>query len=240
MEKFTILTAVMFFTINGYGQCDFGSHTIDWNDMWVSCDINENPNSEQPEGHWIMYDLGQPHQMFATHIWNMNVPGSTGQGVRNCIFEVSVDGEEWETVTSFEVDEAPGNDDYTGVTGPNLEGAVGRYLLISVVNNWNGDPCSGFAEIKVDIEETAVDIEEESGFTFNLYPNPTDDVINLRHYLSGAIEAEIYDGAGRIVWSNTLVTNNLNLDVSSWDTGLYLFLLRRVDGSSSAMRFVVR
>lgn len=240
MKQLTVYIALMLFAVTGRSQCDFGSHSIDWNDAWLSCETSENPNSARPEGHWIMYDLGEPHQIYATHIWNLNVPGSTGQGVRNCFFEVSLDGEEWETVTSFEVPEAPGNDDYIGVTGPDLEGATGRYLLVSVENNWNGDACSGFAEIRVDIQETTVEVAEQQGFAFNVYPNPADEVINLRHYLSGNVEAEIYDGAGRMVWNNSLLTNTLMLDVSSWDSGLYLFLLRREDGMSSAQRFLVR
>lgn len=240
MKQLFFLIAFMLSVVFAKAQCDFGSHTIDWSDAWLSCDVSENPNSAHQDGHWIMYDLGEPHQMFATHIWNLNVPGSTGQGVRNCFFEVSLDGEEWETVTSLEVPEAPGNDDYTGVAGPDLEGAVGRFLLITIENNWDGESCTGFAEIRADIQETSVGIEEESGFSFSLYPNPADNVINLRHYLTGTVEAEIYDGAGKMVWSNSLNANNLVLDVSAWNTGLYLFLLRREDGASTVQRFLVR
>ena len=77
-----------------------------------------------------MYDLGSPHAFFESHIWNLNVPDQTGQGARNCYFDFSVDGETWENFGTFEVNEAPGNDDYSGESGPYFDGIVGRYMLI--------------------------------------------------------------------------------------------------------------
>lgn len=240
MKKFLLSLSVSVLTTTLLAQCDFGAHSINWEDSWLSCEVSANPNPERGEGHWIMYDLGEAHHLYASHIWNLNVAGATGQGVRNCIFDVSLDGEEWESWGAMEIPEAPGDSDYIGVTGPSFDGIVGRYLLLTVDTNWDGSDCAGFAEIKVDIEDAVVNVEESAGIAFNIYPNPATEWLTVRQFAQGTVEAEIFDGAGRSVWSTSLISTSTVVDVSSWETGLYLFMLRDEAGSTSVKRFIVR
>jgi hypothetical protein len=232
-----ILTGLMYYGASA--QCEFGSHSTNWEDAWLSCETSANPNPDRGEGHWIMYDLGSPKALFQTHFWNYNVPGSTGQGVRNCFFDVSMDGSNWESWGNWEIAQAPGNNNYIGVEGPYLDGLVGRYLLISVQSNWNGDDCSGFAELKVNTEDTATDIKPLSALSFDVFPVPADQTLVLRHYEQEALQMEIYNLNGALVLKEQLYSSSSYLNVAGWNSGLYLLILRNNEGESSTRRFMV-
>ena len=48
------------------------------------------------------------------------------------------------------LEEAPGSENYFGEIGPDFEGLVVRYLLLSVTSNHGGN-CYGFSEVKLDV-----------------------------------------------------------------------------------------
>lgn len=241
MKNLLSLTFILSIALSATAQCDFGEHSIDWQDAWVSCSVSDNPNPERGQSHWIMYDLGSPHLFFESWVWNYNVPNDTGQGARNCYFDFSLDGTNWTEWGTQEIEEAPGSVQYTGVPGPYFDGAVGRYLLITIDTNWDGTGCRGFSEIRVDIEETTVDIEEVSAkIDFNIYPNPVDDQLTIRHYANGNMDVSVMDASGRVVYQQQMFGTTSYVNVSDWEGGLYFVVLQDEDGNTSTQRLVVR
>lgn len=236
-----ILLAIICFTatVVTNAQCEFGEHSINWEDAWMSCETSENPNSNYQNGHWIMYDLGSPHEFFNSHIWNYNVAGQTGIGIRNCNFDFSLDGETWVNFGNIEIPQANGANTYTGVDGPDFNGMVGRYMLVSVVDNWNGDACSGLAEIRVNVEPTTVNIAENKGFDVVVYPNPVSDQLVVRHYLQDKMQLSVFDISGNLVISKSMNGSTEYLDVSTLSNGLYVVKLTANQGVTSTQRFVI-
>jgi hypothetical protein len=221
-------------------QCEYGAHSTSLNDAWLSCIESSNPNPNREEGHWIMYDLNSPHRFYETRFWNLNTPGMTNQGVRLCAIDVSVDGINWESWGEYEFPQAPGVSAYTGVEGPFLDGVVGRYLLLTVLSNWGGGGCVGFAEIRVGIESTTVSVSEWSALSAALFPNPASNMITVRSYnVADRMMLEVYDLSGREVFSTQMLSSTIRVDVSAWQNGLYFARLRDEKGRSTTIRFMV-
>lgn len=240
MKRVILLVSLICAGFIANAQCDYGSHSVNWEDAWLSCSVTDNPNPERGQSHWIMYDLGSPHAFFESWIWNYNVSNETGLGMRNCYFDFSLDGENWTNWGTLEVDQAPGNSDYSGVAGPYFDGAVGRYLLITMDTNWDGTGCRGFAEIKVDVEDTTVDIEEAS-IEFNVFPNPANDQVTIRHYAQGdALTLQIKDTSGRTVFNDQLYGSTGYVNVNRWESGLYFVVLQNEAGVTAVKRLIVR
>jgi len=120
------------------------------NDTWLSCNTSTNPNSLRGNGHWLMYDLGYTYNLTTTHFWNYNVNGQTGQGIRDCIIDYSIDGNNWANALTFQIPQAPGNSNYTGISGPDLGGINARYVLLTANSNWGGS-CAGLSEVRFDL-----------------------------------------------------------------------------------------
>lgn len=220
-------------------QCDEAEHSTNWEDAWLSCEQSENPNPDRADSHWIMYDMGDVYSLWTTKVWNYNVLGETGRGMRNCFFDLSMDGENWESWGSLEIPEAPGNDDYIGVTGPNFEGLAARYLLITMENNWSGDNCTGFAEIKVNREYLGVGVEEPVAIDFQVFPNPTNSMLNLKHYQAGILRIEVLDVNGNLLYTEQLRRTFSSIDVSEWASGIYFMVITDTRGRRGTKRFVV-
>ena len=82
-----------------------------------------------------------------------------------------------------------------------------------IVGTINGEKLNGFLKSN--------DIENQEFELFNLYPNPSDGLINLEYFLPiemDIVNVNIYDMQGRLVWSQELgkssgiITNQLNLN----------------------------
>ena len=127
-----------------------GAHSTSTDDSWQSCVLTVNPNPDRSEGHWIRYDLGGYYELNLSHFWNYNVFGETSRGVANMVVDWSLDGTNWNFWGDINLEEAPGSENYFGETGPDFEGLVVRYLLLSVTSN-HGGICYGFSEIKLDV-----------------------------------------------------------------------------------------
>ena len=82
-----------------------------------------------------------------------------------------------------------------------------------IVGTIKGEKLNGFLK--------SSDIENQEFELFNLYPNPSDGLINLEYFLPtqmDVVNVNIYDMQGRLVWSQELgrssgiITNQLNLN----------------------------
>lgn len=184
-----------------HAQMCEGDHSTSSDDAWQSCVETVNPNPDRSEGHWIRYDLGAYYELNQSHFWNYNVFGETARGVDNMVIDWSLDGTNWNFWGDINLEEAPGTENYFGETGPDFDGLVVRYLLLSVTSNHGGN-CYGFSEIKLNVNPIV-------GCTGDIVLNGSIDISDVLFLLSeyGCLtecEADV-DGDGAVSISDVLV-----------------------------------
>lgn len=117
-----------------------------------------------------------------------------------------------------------------------FESDGGNNIYIDDINIYSGSP----SDVIVGIEENEFDIEGLS-----VYPNPTDEDLNIRFTLNSAEQASliVQDVTGKVTQSATVNgTEGLNLvmmDTSTLASGMY-FLKIQIGGSYKTIQFVVK
>ena len=121
---------------------------------WLSCNTTTtNPNAARTSlPHWIKYDFGEVYKLQGSRVWNYNVAAETNKGFKNVVVDYSIDGTTWSSLGStYQWQQAPGESDYSGFSGPNFNNSKARYVLISAIDNYGGT-CSGFSKLTLDAE----------------------------------------------------------------------------------------
>ena len=205
------------------GQAYPDRHSTSWTDAWVSCETSDSPNQKRDPGHWIMYDLGSQYSLHESTIWNFNVPDSTERGMKDIIIDYSNDAQEWTELTEYEALEAPGSAFYQGDEGPDFDGVVARYVLVSVLTSY-GDACVGMSEMKINatiatstnIPSTELDIE----LTAN--PNPASEYTNitLGEYEEG-MKYSLADMSGKLMKQGSITSQEMKINTSTLPAGSY-------------------
>lgn len=163
-----ILTGVL--QINA--QCYPDRHNTTWFHGWESCEMSENPNSSRGVSHWIMYDLGHVYKLEDVHLWNVNDPEHLEDGIKNVVFDYSLDGNDWVEFGEQSFEKATGRSIYEGENAFSFDGIKTRYLLMTVLETWGGD-CAGFGEIRIgvapitatELVDFDMDCDEKDGYT---------------------------------------------------------------------------
>ncbi len=71
---------------------------------------------------------------------------------KNVYIDYSLNGSSWTQLINTQFNEATGLDSYSGFQGPDFAGNSARYVLISAVTHWGGEPgWYGLAEVKFNI-----------------------------------------------------------------------------------------
>lgn len=77
--------------------------------------------------------------------------------------------------------------------------------------------------------------------TFDLYPNPTRDILNIRlndETQVGVAKAQVLDPVGRVLVNVVMDAMNKQVVVSNWNGGLYLVTVTDDKGKSTSKKFV--
>jgi len=150
--KIVLIQFIIIFAFpnNLHAQCESGGHSNTAADNWQSCTTSTNAAGRT--GHWIQYDFGVAYNLLTSHFWNYNVVGEVGKGFKEVQIDYSMDGTTWTSFGSFTFAEATGGNDYEGEAGPDFGNIQARYLIITAINNHNGDACSGLGELKINIK----------------------------------------------------------------------------------------
>lgn len=226
-----------------YSQAYPDRHNTSWTDAWVSCEQTESPNIKRDPGHWIMYDFGDQYSLHASTIWNFNVPDTTNRGVNDIVIDYSNDGQTWTEVSEFTVPEAPGSSIYQGVEGPDFEGVVARYVLVSVLNS-HGDPnCVGMSELKINATiATSTNIpDSELNLELEASPNPAREYSNIN--ISGAeknLKYSLLDISGRLLRQGNIPGNMYRLNTANLASGTYSFTIYNETGKKSILINVIK
>ena len=65
-------------------------------------------------------------------------------------------------------------------------------------------------------------VEQQPTVTFNVYPNPASDVLNLACTSAEPVQVQIFSSMGELVYEEQNVSvNRLNIDMSTLSLGLY-------------------
>lgn len=195
-----------------FAQCTDDTHSTNAKDAWESCQTANNPNPARTNGHWILYDLGYEYQLGVTHFWNYNVAGETEKGLKEVIIDYSTDGNNWTTATQFELAEASGNSNYTGVTGPDLGGVTARYILLFAQSTWDEGSCAGLAEFKVEVMGTVLNV---GLLTFVAAPKVT--FIELDWRIEEGLEVEIERSTDLQNFSTLALINSPSQSYKDWE-----------------------
>ena len=221
------------------GQCD-GAHSAIDDMSWVSCQGSENPNSSRTEEHWIMYDFGANYHLNESHFWNYNQSGETENGIATVAIDYSNDGQNWTWWGDLNLEEAPGSDYYYGEEGPNFEGLLAKYLLLSIVSN-HGGPCYGFSEMKLQVDPGELDVDEPSAqvFEFGLHPNPARDMASVQVESGFGTQISLYSPTGALISNQLALSQVTRLDLRDLAPGVYLVEVVKSDGARAAQRLTV-
>ncbi len=190
MKNILIALALILISLSyTHAQCFPDRHNTTWFDAWISCDIAPNPNSSREAGHWIMYDLGRKYIIKDLHLWNLNVPGRTNQGVKTIAIDLSDNGTDWVEAGTFGIDSADATSTYQGSDIDGFLTSSGQFMLITVLETWGGD-CAGFSELRMHVEPkiiTAVSNPDElqcqpnnNGIKISWSPSSNNEVVLQR------------------------------------------------------------
>lgn len=160
-------------------QCLDDTHSPFPQQGWLSCQQSQNPIVDRGVGHWLQYDFGEVYAITDLYLWNHNVWGETGYGVKEIMVDYSTDGNNWDAIGPFEIEEAPGSWKYQGQAGPDFGLIEARYVIITVMDTWDGaNTCAGIAEVKFNLGE-AVNTEDADLVDFEISPNPASTQITF-------------------------------------------------------------
>lgn len=108
-------------------------------------------------------------------------------------------------------------------------GANGTHNYSLVVQNKCGtDTHNGTVTVNI-----CTGIEDVATNELNIYPNPTNNVINITG-LEDVQQLSILDITGKVVYNNKIIsTNNLSIDISEASKGLYFLQIKTANGIDS-------
>ena len=209
MKKQTIFYLfIACFTCSSFqlqSQCYPDRHNTSWFNGWASCTEAASPNDARGDSHWILYDLNEVYKLGKTHIWNTNDPKHLDWGIDQVAVDVSLDGQNWTEIGTYNWSQANGLPIYEGEIGPDLSGHEASFVLLTALSNHGGD-CYGFSEIRIEAEETGIvsavqNLSYNDCFNLSAFPNPfTDDVrVDVNASCTGEMEFILTDVLGRIV-----------------------------------------
>jgi hypothetical protein len=189
-----------------------------------------------------MYDFGDQYSLHGSTIWNFNVPDSTNRGMADIVIDYSNDGLNWTEVTEFTVPEAPGSAFYQGHDGPDFEGVVAKYVLVSVLNT-HGDPnCVGMSEIRINATiATSTNIpDNELDLVLEANPNPASEYSNIR-MSEGAqgLNYSLVDMTGRLLRQGIVSGTEFRLNTSTLNSGTYSLTVYNEVGNKSILINVI-
>lgn len=227
-----IILCLLMLSFESAGQCLEDNHSPFNNQGWLSCQESESVIKDKGKHHWIQYDFDREYTIRDMRIWNHNVWGETGQGVKSISIDYSQDGINWTSGGTFDIQKAPGSWKYVAPEPIELKGLTAKHIVVSVLETWEpGSACAGIAEVRFGVEGTtstddALDISDQ----FEIRPNPASDLVRVEFGFNDTRAISIVNSIGQVVKSMTSV-NNSYIEIPIWDLkeGLYFMTSQSED-----------
>jgi len=229
MKSILAIILIFLFPALTFAQCIKDSHSSFEGQGWVSCTKTLSDIPERGETHWLKYDFGHEYGITSMDLWNHNTWGQTQAGVKTIMIDYSLDENTWSSVGPISIDRAPGSWKYTGMQDIDLGKIRCRYMIITVVENWDESVnCTGIAEVRFDVD-LSINTEEEIEEFANalLYPNPSSNMITVEYErLHKATAISVINTVGQIVLEVPVTnTNKIAVPLTDLDNGLYYLSL---------------
>ena len=74
--------------------------------------------------------------------------------------------------------------------------------------------------------------------TLSLYPNPVQNILNIQNTASNLSKVQIYDLNGRLLQNHLMQSNEVSLDVSQLNSGIYFVILENEMGNQISRKIV--
>lgn len=171
-------------------------------------------SSEYSDPQWIYVDLGASINFDKVKlIWE----GAYGIAYE---IQVSADAQNWNTV--FSESSGDGSEDVITFSKVNA-----RY--VRMYGTSRATPY-GFSLYEFEVYNTKADVvtsnlEVVKDFDVLVYPNPANDHLSISFPVEGQYKLYIYDAIGKQKTTRQFSSNKVNIDVSSWKKGVYIFVL---------------
>jgi len=204
-------------------------------DQWISCEKTVNPNPERENAHWIMYDFGESYKLNKSTIWNCNAYDQTDMGIRTMAVDISNDGINWQELGEYDLAEANASTFYEGVDGPDFEGKITRYVLITSILSYQTD-CACLSEVRFETSGPAtVGINElnELDVAAQLFPNPATTqtelmLLNENSSFEAMVQLLDINGQNIQTFQTTILkgANKMTFDLAGLVAGNYMISLQ--------------
>jgi len=242
MKTIILLFTIMAMSHSVFSQAYPDRHNTDSGEAWVSCDTQDSPNPKRDIGHWIMYDLGDQYSLHESTIWNNNVPGQTDRGLNEVVIDISNDGEEWIELGIFNLVQGPGSSYYSGDEGPDFNGEIARYVLISALSNHGGD-CYSLSEVKINaaITTTTSYAENELPVEMEVSPNPASQAttVKINELPDGNTKYQVIGTDGKLYRTGLIQNTETTIQLSDMPSGSYTITLYNEQGVKSELLTII-
>ncbi|MFZ1704961.1 MAG: T9SS type A sorting domain-containing protein [Saprospiraceae bacterium] len=263
MKKWYTFLIIVLISHSMMGQVDRHSTTIQ--DAWLSCTARPNPNAARGTSHWILYDFKNIYALNKSTFWNFNTPtrlnhyrnmswslnllqGSLEDGLKDIFIDISLDGVTWQEWGRFTLPKADGSGFYQGAAGPDFDGKIARFVLITPRNNYGGS-CYGLGEVRINVTPATTssieDVETAQVFV-SVSPNPAKDFIQvgLKGFQVGELSYALSDINGKVyktgVWKVRSEWESKGINVHDIPTGHYVLSTQSDQLTKSVVFEVVR
>ncbi|MCU0979894.1 MAG: discoidin domain-containing protein [Pirellulaceae bacterium] len=95
----------------------------------------------------LTFDLGKPRPVGSVRVWNYNEANWTSTGLKEVEFSYSLDAQKFSPLGVAILDQAPGDDDYSGQVVSLTKAVEARYVRLHGLSQWGGERC-GLSEVR--------------------------------------------------------------------------------------------
>lgn len=243
IKKISLINIMLFLTGVAISQEYPDRHNTSTRTAWISCQTTTNPNPDRSASHWIQYDLGTTYALGQSTFWNLNAYEHTDEGVRDMQIDYSLDGVNWINFGRYSLRQADATSTYQGEAGPDFDGIVARYLLITSTSNYGGS-CHGFSEFRVSSSAVTISSDETlvNNTSMSASPNPFSDqtLIEFDARDSEVSTCIVYDVAGKVVWSKQVQGGSFTFRPQDIPTGNYRMIVDNASGRQSIQLSIIK
>ncbi len=164
-------------------------------------------------------------------IWNRALPIAEIQNNMNC--ELPSPTTQNGLIAYYQFNQGFNAVTNTGVTtladasGNSNTGTLTNFALTGATSNWlAGSPIVTGTNCTTFLSSSSFDVSEN----INVYPNPTNGNVNIMVNSLTNVSVSVYDLNGRQILNKELSANENAVDISNFQTGMYLFRIKSSEG----------
>lgn len=108
----------------------------------------------------------------------------------------------------------------------------------NIILQYSSNDARFIYKIAAEMDCTIAGVAENQAESIMVYPNPASSEINISG--EGISEVRVYNALGQLVYSKTDVNENLTIDATAFEEGLYLVNIKNINGEESSQRIIIK